>query len=300
MKHSLKAFTLIELLVVIAIIAILAAILFPVFAQAKNAAKKAGDLSNQKQIGLGVVMYASDYDDNFPRSNYFGQQWEQIQWTATVHPYIKSGRLNGPTNAGGGIFQTPAHNAPLAYLLHGRISPNDADWGTGFNVADPKPSVSQTQIPNVAGTMLLTTVGTPYNGYPASSMAEAWWFWSGEMGSYNPTTKACEGLYSNWPPKITGVNAGFRCYNSDGPDPVGGRDWLSGSMIRFRYNDGANLAFTDGHAKYQTAPQFNWCTQIAIPGVARFATNDPADAGNYDPTNLFTPGNVCGDYIDAL
>jgi len=64
-----KAFTLIELLVVIAIIAILAAILFPVFAQAKQAAKKAVSLSNQKQIGLALIMYAGDSDDVYPRQD---------------------------------------------------------------------------------------------------------------------------------------------------------------------------------------------------------------------------------------
>lgn len=62
-KH---AFTLIELLVVIAIIAILAAILFPVFAQAKESAKKATCLSNLKQIGLGMTLYVNDYDDSYP------------------------------------------------------------------------------------------------------------------------------------------------------------------------------------------------------------------------------------------
>src|SRR5215470_13266164 len=61
-----RAFTLIELLVVIAIIAILAAILFPVFAQAKFAAKKTVDLSNSKQIGLSVKLYLTDYDDTMP------------------------------------------------------------------------------------------------------------------------------------------------------------------------------------------------------------------------------------------
>ena len=58
-----KAFTLIELLVVIAIIAILAAILFPVFAQAKASAKRTTEISNYKNLGLGVIMYQSDYDD---------------------------------------------------------------------------------------------------------------------------------------------------------------------------------------------------------------------------------------------
>jgi prepilin-type N-terminal cleavage/methylation domain-containing protein len=64
-----RAFTLIELLVVIAIIAILAAILFPVFAQAKTSAKKAVSISNQKQIGLGLMMYSTDFDDLYPRQD---------------------------------------------------------------------------------------------------------------------------------------------------------------------------------------------------------------------------------------
>src|SRR5271167_2895696 len=65
MKTYRNAFTLIELLVVIAIIAILAAILFPVFAQAKLAAKKTSDLSNLKQLGLATKMYLNDYDDEY-------------------------------------------------------------------------------------------------------------------------------------------------------------------------------------------------------------------------------------------
>ncbi len=64
-----KAFTLIELLVVIAIIAILAAILFPVFAQAKAAAKKVSAISNQKQIGLAMIMYCGDADDKYPQTD---------------------------------------------------------------------------------------------------------------------------------------------------------------------------------------------------------------------------------------
>lgn len=66
MKRRLKAFTLIELLVVIAIIAILAAILFPVFSQAKEAAKKSACLSNLRQIGTAFFLYQGDYDDRLP------------------------------------------------------------------------------------------------------------------------------------------------------------------------------------------------------------------------------------------
>jgi len=65
-----KAFTLIELLVVIAIIAILAAILFPVFAQAKTAAKKTTSISNLKQVELAEKMYQADYDDYIPIAQY--------------------------------------------------------------------------------------------------------------------------------------------------------------------------------------------------------------------------------------
>ena len=65
-------FTLIELLVVIAIIAILAAILFPVFAQAREKARAISCMSNLKQTGLGTLMYVQDYDDNFPINLYVG------------------------------------------------------------------------------------------------------------------------------------------------------------------------------------------------------------------------------------
>lgn len=78
-----KAFTLIELLVVIAIIAILAAILFPVFAQAKEAAKKTQTSSNMKQMGTSAMIYVADYDDNFP-SAYSIETTGEIYWDAAA------------------------------------------------------------------------------------------------------------------------------------------------------------------------------------------------------------------------
>ena len=94
-----KAFTLIELLVVIAIIAILAAILFPVFAQAKEAAKATAILNNQKQITTGMMMYIGDQDDTLPsyitrtdlaRNGYYRD--DVVSWVMQFDPYIKNGK----------------------------------------------------------------------------------------------------------------------------------------------------------------------------------------------------------------
>lgn len=92
-RDHLKGFTLIELLVVIAIIAILAAILFPVFAQAKAAAKKTASLSNLKQLGLGLMMYQNDYDD--VNTTYYGSvpYTSTDTWVGLTMPYVKSKAL---------------------------------------------------------------------------------------------------------------------------------------------------------------------------------------------------------------
>src|ERR1700709_1970798 len=91
-RHS--AFTLIELLVVIAIIAILAAILFPVFAKAREKARQTSCLSNEKQISLGILQYIQDYDEMFPISvsnpALVPTAGSIIGWADASQPYIKS------------------------------------------------------------------------------------------------------------------------------------------------------------------------------------------------------------------
>jgi prepilin-type N-terminal cleavage/methylation domain-containing protein/prepilin-type processing-associated H-X9-DG protein len=87
-----RGFTLIELLVVIAIIAILAAILFPVFAKAREKARQSSCLSNNKQIGLAVMQYAQDYDEHLPRTYYSPPAGNQ-HWAMVVLPYIRNNQV---------------------------------------------------------------------------------------------------------------------------------------------------------------------------------------------------------------
>jgi len=101
-------FTLIELLVVIAIIAILAAILFPVFARARAKAQQNSCLSNLKQIALGTLMYVSDYDQRMPIA-YEGASPIGINFTGEVYPYVKNVQ----------IFNCPASGWDAAYYSTG-------------------------------------------------------------------------------------------------------------------------------------------------------------------------------------
>ncbi|BCM89269.1 hypothetical protein IAD21_01114 [Abditibacteriota bacterium] len=98
-----RGFTLIELLVVIAIIAILAAILFPVFARARENARKSSCQSNLKQIGLGVMQYTQDYDEKLPARVYFTLP-NQNSWRTVIQPYVKSTQLFAcPSNTGNNL-----------------------------------------------------------------------------------------------------------------------------------------------------------------------------------------------------
>jgi len=204
MKHSSsqKAFTLIELLVVIAIIAILAAILFPVFAQAKAAAKKATAISNCKQIDLGSIMYSNDYDDMFvPYFSYYSGPPHysfgapQEYWPGLISTYVQK----TPTSADTGgaqqilaqdlskIFFDPIETLTLpATGGYGNI----ASWGISDDIVNwwEPPGTQSTYIPvngsqvNAPADALIFTetwdwLNQPANfcgpdpGYPGSALA---------------------------------------------------------------------------------------------------------------------------------
>src|SRR5215475_8241993 len=91
--HRFQGFTLIELLVVIAIIAVLAAILFPVFAQAREKARQTSCASNTRQLSLGVLMYAQDYDETLVPTQILSPEGDGDLWPTLVQPYIKNDQV---------------------------------------------------------------------------------------------------------------------------------------------------------------------------------------------------------------
>jgi prepilin-type N-terminal cleavage/methylation domain-containing protein/prepilin-type processing-associated H-X9-DG protein len=238
-----KGFTLIELLVVIAIIAILAAILFPVFAQAKAAAKKTVCLSNEKQIALGAIMYSNDYDDSMPLPETFkvnapgvfatNYWWYEVDtnYTTTpisssyklgsglLQPYLKSSQIYGCPTASG---QVPFHETS----------------------AGPQTGIASNAWLNVAPTSAFDA--------PASTIMLA------DQGVvyYNNTTD---------------YSSEFFLVDLDNNAP----------SLEGRHNGKVNLAWCDGHAKSAQTSLGDFATDATWgpPGASMIATDQERNIG---------------------
>ena len=124
-QKTRSAFTLIELLVVIAIIAILAAILFPVFARARENARRSSCQSNLKQIGLGIIQYQQDYDEKFPLAMMSPAPGSVLGWSAVIQPYTKSTQiLQCPSEPNPANNGTPQANGYTDYWYNASLSWN--------------------------------------------------------------------------------------------------------------------------------------------------------------------------------
>ncbi len=209
-KERRKGFTLIELLVVIAIIAILAAILFPVFAKAREKSLAASCLSNLKQIGLAFVMYSTDYDSCYLPS------WIPLNtpcggdvWGNLLYPYIKND----------GVFHCPADKYGQ-YEWHYGMDPNtgcpDCRMAYGYNSAysGAGPEHDGPGRAWRGGVIKITAVVAP---------SEC--LWCADSRWYNPSSYGYRYRYT-----IQLKNAA--------------------AWPEWRHNDGCNASFMDGHAKW--------------------------------------------------
>jgi prepilin-type N-terminal cleavage/methylation domain-containing protein/prepilin-type processing-associated H-X9-DG protein len=172
------AFTLIELLVVIAIIATLAAILFPVFAQARDKARQSVCLSNMKQMGTAFYMYVQDYDETFPLD---GHTSGEESWVFNLYPYTKNLQ----------IYRCPNDKSANWYPENRTANARFTSYGTNSWMAPFVPGYST---PNTSGYTTLASVNSPASTIYCAEVAEnrnydhfhAPWWRPNPDGQYTP------------------------------------------------------------------------------------------------------------------
>ncbi len=299
-RNARKAFTLIELLVVIAIIAILAAILFPVFAQAREKARQTACLSNTKQIGLGMLQYTVDYDGVYPRVDYFyptkplpgapasatGANSDRINhyhWWFWLNSYTKNSAIffcpsrpveefdkpdeygvNALTawNVSSQIYNGYILNLSLTGALNTATNPNQAGaFRESFSGG------AETGIKNTAGTMLFMEG----RGYvlPTQDVDVN----SNTATSYPPASK------SYWYQAFYGLPSTATASQVAGLKP---------NRLAAPHTDGMNIAYADGHSKWMNHTQFLASSPDKAEYMPGATIPKPSAANSY--------GNTAPDY----
>lgn len=272
----MKGFTLIELLVVIAIIAILAAILFPVFARARENARRSSCLSNMKQIGLGIMQYTQDYDEKYPQAYWYkndsGDAQGYMQWSGSIRPYVKSSQLFVcPSDTNGGL---PPTNPPdpnfssdlngldaqvprISYTVNAVVMPRKRRTVDPANVVNlsavesPASVIMVAEFSNTPGCVNDTSNQTdpsfknkshrPTNALMLDATGTKW---KGEAASDYPAAGVYAATYSVAKPQF------------DACKTTPGSEYLHLVYTQpDRHLDGANYTFADGHSKWYRLEQ---------------------------------------------
>ena len=231
MGRKKTGFTLIELLVVIAIIAILAAILFPVFARAKEAAKKTSCLSNMRQTGTSLMLYIGDYDSTYMKTTYNNTTPRIGSWVLLLQPYVQNYQ----------IFRCPSDPAPV-------ILPTRNEANQPLNI-----SYSYINNYNMISAHDFTAVKESSISAPASTIAFAERRNKLANGTVMGVHKGMSGFIPGQPcpdwtlgvqyQQATVQNAKAALNGtSDKPEIV--------RILWDRHNGGSNYSFGDGHAKW--------------------------------------------------
>jgi prepilin-type N-terminal cleavage/methylation domain-containing protein/prepilin-type processing-associated H-X9-DG protein len=274
-KPALRpGFTLIELLVVIAIVAILAAILFPVYSQAREKARSASCISNQKQIGLGIMMYVQDWDETYPMAYYYingaNSKNGYVHWTGLVDPYVKqmkssssvwvcnSHPLRGfaPTNFTDGnappgqIPQTPGiqdvQAVRMSYIANELFMPRKKYAAVPQMVVpqamiqEPAEEIVVAEITDVLGALNDTspTGGAAIKSHrPTNGVSDNGAVYDGEAGVAGP-------VYA-----LTPQQAWDAIHFAQANNNAGGQHHIA-YISPDRHSGGANYVFADGHTKW--------------------------------------------------
>lgn len=236
-SRTKSAFTLIELLVVIAIIAILAAILFPVFGRARENARRSSCQSNLKQIGLGITQYTQDYDEIQPFVSTAGN-WSVDGWMHTLQPYVKSYQ----------VFKCPSDTIadPAPGGLLGSYAASNIGYahGTGTNPISTGPAWSHKAGPSA--TSVAVTVPLASLEAPSTTILAA----DSQGGNLQSASQYCD-LGASWLGPI-----------SAGP-PRSLSQWSE------RHLDTINTLFADGHVKAVKLDYFITPSSGAVSGTSR-------------------------------
>ena len=266
-------FTLIELLVVIAIIAILAAILFPVFARAREKARQASCLSNQKQLGLALMMYTTDYDESYPFSYYYvngsGGAGGYYQWSYFCNSYIKNWNIfvcpsdksrglvptNGSVVDGTGFdYQAPHLSYIANELIMGRPKANFRSVSSAA-LQSPSDTIALAEItdyPYAVGGSSTASGAALKSHRPFNFMTAAD---SNMDGSNHTPLHQC-----TYDEALTAFASAAALTAPDLTETVSHVRYISPD----RHNGGANYTFADGHAKWM---QFSSVLQNYYGGV---------------------------------